>query len=519
MELCPWLYTQLEFLEIYFVCSVKKEIKESNHQKIKMAIAWKAVGSNTQHSMSPVGPDEQQRATFESPDDVAAPVSPLSPPLEAKQFSNHGTATTKHATGDEINRALGNERFSTLEYDPVSTQGESMYNVHSRGPSDSIQWTHGHSRGPSGSSLPPYQQNADRFTTLPEALEPTKEEQEQRSSNEDTEANKRKVVAGGFMSKRVCRLEMKAVLIIAAILFFVTIGAVVGGVVASQKVKSNSKAIAAFDVAGAGFTTTSPPTTTSDSSSSSTTSSATRTSETATTTAPNGGFNGPYLPLRTQDVGYLDPDTDFFSPEAWQTITLSQSPLSITASYDPNIMIGSPNMAVTEVGEDSQHWQIRPVPPFWKNSTFETPTGWSRCYWIANRQFGPGVRLSQSLFDQNWKDLLRNRNSTTVYPSVQMNVANVHEEAQYWFFQRANLAVNGVQSKIPMYQMYNLAGSNEFRLAYNESWEDQPKMMSEVVWPKKMDWWDIELAGVVGSDDIPLGTTEKWITKVEEQTF
>ena len=70
----------------------------------------------------------------------------------------------------------------------------------------------------------PYQQNAARFTTLPEALEPTKEEQEQRSSNEDTEANKRKVVAGGFMSKRVCRLEMKAVLIIAAILFFVTIG-------------------------------------------------------------------------------------------------------------------------------------------------------------------------------------------------------------------------------------------------------------------------------------------------------
>lgn len=487
-----------------------------------MAIPWKAVCSNKPLPMSPVGPDEQQRATFESPDDVAAPVSPVSPPLEAEQFPNLGNATANPATGDEINRAPGNERFSTLEYDPVATQRESMYKVHSRGPSGSSQWTQGHSRGPSGSSLPPYQQNADRFTTLPEALEPTKEEQEQRSSNEDTEANKEKVVAGGFMSKRLCGLEMKAALIIATILLLVIIGAVVGGVVGSQKAKGNAKAIdsvATFDVAGAGFTTAPPPTTTSESSSSSTNSSETRTSESATTTAPNGGFNGPYVPLRTQDAGYLDPDTDFFSPEYWQTITLFESPLSITASYDPNILIGSPNMVVTEVGEDSQRWQIRPVPPSWKNSTVETPTGWSRCYWIANRQFGPGVRLSQSLFDQNWKDVLHYRNSTAVYPSVQMNVANVHEEAQYWFFQRADLMVGGVQGTIPMYQMYNLAGSNQFRLAYNESWEDEPKMMSEDVWPKTMDWWDIELAGVVGSDDIPPGTTEKWITKDEEQTF
>lgn len=487
-----------------------------------MANAWKAVGSNKPLPMSPVGPDEQQRTTFDSPEDVAAPVSPMSPPLEAEQFPNLGFSTVKPATGDEINRAPGNERFSTLEYDPVATQRESMYKGHSRGLSDSSQWTHGHSRGPSGSSLPPYQQNGDRFTTLPEALEPTKEEQEKRSSNEDTEANKEKVVAGGFMSKRLCGLEMKAVLIIAAILLLVSIGAVVGGVVGSQKAKSNAKAIdplATSDVSGAGSTTAHPLTTTSESSSSSINSSATRTSGSATTTAPNGGFKGPYLPLRTQDAGYLDPDTDFFSPEYWQTITLFQSPLSIAASYDPNILIGSPNMAVAEVGEDSQRWQIRPVPPFWKNSTFETPTGWSRCYWIANRQFGPGVRLSQNLFDENWKDVLHSRNSTTVYPSVQMNVANVHEEAQYWFFQRANGTVNGVQGTIPMYQMYNLAGSNQFRLAYNQSWEDEPKMMSEDVWPKTMDWWDIELAGVVGSDDIPLGTTEKWITKVEEQTF
>lgn len=461
---------------------------------MEMAVPRKPVATDS-------SPPQQHSATFESPDDVAAPTSSMCPPLENQQrLSNFGAAANNHYD-HTITPAPANDRYSNLElaqdYSGLEFVPPEEAAKRESAAKDGSYYG-GHIGGPPGGSHPPYTQ----FSTLPEVFEPMKEE---RSSQEGPEANHKKedTVAApvGFWKRRICGIRMKIAATLALILLLAIIGSVVGGVLGSRK--NNDKAPAdpaGTGVAGSGgdLASSNPGAATS-----------------ATTSAA--------APTRT---AFLSDEFNTFAASDWyllrlisltssyssQTASRSQS-LVLQANYNPTTSLGNIGLKPADWRgkTPAQHFQLRPVPSQWENSTVridelggDENKNLNRVYWIASKEYGPDVLLSLGDPEKPWTDQSGGRDAVEgSYIEVQMKPRDLGDRGQYWYF-NSSMIYKRDEEPDSRYQLklHNVVTGKKMSLWYRTQW-DQPRMgIGEPDSAKGfMDSWDVQKRGVVNPKD------------------
>lgn len=472
---------------------------------------------------SAVSPPHQHSSTFETPDDVHAtnPISPVSPQIKSQQFPNLGTVdqnqsapaqTAPHIDYSTLEIATDH---STVKYVDPSTQDHyatdknNSYYGHGRGPSDSPDsYIPGHIRRPSGSSLPPYTQNGNRFSTLPETYHAPKEEYPAtfKIKEEEEASRNEKPVVGGIWKRHVWGMSMKIALILLVILLLVIIGAVIGGVLGSRKSSDKTSApdpSATNDAAAAG---------------SSAASSASSTS------------TGPPRPSSTGSGGFLSDEYNLFTSARWYKVRLvsenesSTDPydranvrsLVMEASYDKATLSGVVNLKSAETARKStaQNWQIRPVPGDWANSTVKIDPNGSeknrqnlrRVYWIASRKYGPDVVLALGDVSQPWTDRsgIRGADPELEFLPVILKPRDVGDIGQYWYFYTTPVIDEYGQASTYKHNMYNVQTNYTYSLWYSTGWTN-PKMGAsltvEDIGNSFFDSWDLISGDVVDEEE------------------
>lgn len=150
-----------------------------------------------------------------------------------------------------------------------------------------------------------------------------------------------------------------------------------------------------------------------------------------------------------------------------------------------------------------QQWQFYTVPRDWANGTLYLPSGgdWgnvpaARVFWIANRNYGPDIRLT--LDEERWAPLAQGKNTSLTFPFIRLRPKNLSELGQYWF---ALKYLCGVEKR-DCYKIHNVKSGIAFRIWVNEEkgW-GEPLMGTGVVVEGAWDLWDVKAVDEISPSD------------------